>query len=104
MSETSTGTGKVVINRAMTLDGLIANNPGEGFDWGGGPRLARRMAPGDLAKVAAATGAMLVGRRTWDVGDEMEAAEPGSVDYPSPDRRSCSPTGRWTRPIRTSRS
>ena len=25
---------------------------------------------------------MLVGRRTWDVGDRMEAEEPGSVDYP----------------------
>ena len=25
---------------------------------------------------------MLVGRRTWEVGDRMEAEEPGSVDYP----------------------
>jgi hypothetical protein len=25
---------------------------------------------------------MLIGRRTWDVGDKMEAEEPGSVDYP----------------------
>ena len=30
----------------------------------------------------AATGAMLIGRRTWEVGDRMEAEEPGSVDYP----------------------
>ena len=26
--------------------------------------------------------AMLVGRRTWEVGERMEAEEPGSVDYP----------------------
>ena len=25
---------------------------------------------------------MLVGRRTWDVGDKMEVDEPGSYDYP----------------------
>jgi hypothetical protein len=25
---------------------------------------------------------MLVGRRTWEVGDRMEAEEPGSTDYP----------------------
>jgi dihydrofolate reductase len=25
---------------------------------------------------------MLIGRRTWDAGDKMEADEPGSVDYP----------------------
>jgi dihydrofolate reductase len=35
-----------------------------------------------MAEIAAATGAMLVGRRTWEVGDRMEAEEPGSVDYP----------------------
>ena len=40
------------------------------------------MAPDDFAQIAAATGAMLVGRRTWDVGDRMEAEKAGSVDYP----------------------
>jgi dihydrofolate reductase len=40
------------------------------------------VAPDDLAEVAAANGAMLVGRRTWDVGDRMAAEEPGSTDYP----------------------
>ena len=44
--------------------------------------LADFVAPDDFAEIAAATGAMLVGRRTWDVGDRMEAEEPGSVDYP----------------------
>jgi dihydrofolate reductase len=44
--------------------------------------MSRFVARDDLAVIAGATGAMLIGRRTWDAGDEMEAAEPGSVDYP----------------------
>jgi dihydrofolate reductase len=72
----SKATGKVVVNRAMSLDGFIAG-PGDEMGW------IRDLAPQeDTAKVAAATGAMLVGRRTWDVGDRMEADEPGSTDYP----------------------
>jgi dihydrofolate reductase len=72
----STATGKVVVNRAMSLDGFIAG-PGDEMGW------IRDLAPQeDTAKVAAATGAMLVGRRTWDVGARMEADEPGSTDYP----------------------
>jgi dihydrofolate reductase len=81
MSESSTGTGKVVVNRAMSLDGFIAA-PGDRMDWGGGRPLASFVAPEDFAEIAAATGAMLIGRRTWDVGSRMEAEEPGSVDYP----------------------
>ena len=73
--------GKVVVNRCMSLDGFIAG-PGDSMDWGGGRALADFVAPEDFAQVAAATGAMLVGRRTWDVGDKMEAEEPGSIDYP----------------------
>ena len=79
MSETSTG--RVVVNRSMSLDGFIAG-PGHTMDWGGGRPLADFVAPDDLAEIAAATGAMLIGRRTWDVGSKMEAEEPGSVDYP----------------------
>jgi len=76
------GTGKVVVNRSMSLDGFIAG-PGHAMDWGGGGRpLADFVAPGDLAKIAAATGSMLIGRRTWEVGDEMQAEDSGSVDYP----------------------
>ncbi len=72
----STATGKVVVNRAMSLDGFIAG-PGDAMDW------IRELIPQeDIAEVAEATGAMLVGRRTWDVGDRMEADEPGSTDYP----------------------
>ena len=73
--------GKVVVNRCMSLDGFIAG-PGDSMDWGGGRALADFVAPEDFTEVAAATGAMLIGRRTWDVGDKMEAEEPGSVDYP----------------------
>ena len=81
MSESSTGNGKVVVNRAMSLDGFIAA-PGHRMDWGGGRALATFVAPEDFAEIAAATGAMLIGRRTWDVGSKMEAEDPGSVDYP----------------------
>jgi dihydrofolate reductase len=73
--------GKVVVNRCMSLDGFIAG-PGHSMDWGGGRALADFVAPDDFAEIAAATGAMLVGRRTWDVGERMQTEEPGSVDYP----------------------
>ena len=73
--------GKVVVNRCMSLDGFIAG-PGDSMDWGGDRSLADFVAPDDLAEVAAATGAMLVGRRTWDVGDRMAAEEPDSIEYP----------------------
>jgi dihydrofolate reductase len=73
--------GKVVVNRAMSLDGFIAA-PGDVMDFCGGRPIADLVDPADFASVAAATGAMLVGRRTWEVGDRMEEERPGSVDYP----------------------
>jgi dihydrofolate reductase len=74
--------GKVVVNRSMSLDGFIAG-PGHAMDWGGGGRpLADFVALQDVAEIAGATGAMLIGRRTWDVGERIEAEDPGSVDYP----------------------
>jgi dihydrofolate reductase len=72
----ATGNGKVVVNRAMSLDGFIAG-PGDSMDWG-----PTHLPPDDVAAIAAETGAMLVGRRTWDVGAKMEAEDPGSTDYP----------------------
>jgi dihydrofolate reductase len=66
MSDPGSGTGKVVVNRAMSLDGFIAG-PGHTMDWN---RFTDFVAPDDIAAIAAATGAMLIGRRTWDVGDE----------------------------------
>jgi dihydrofolate reductase len=61
--------GKVVVNRSMSLDGFIAG-PGDTMDW-----IFDFVAPdaGWMAEVAAATGAMLVGRRTDEVGDRMDA-------------------------------
>ncbi len=83
MSETSTGNGQVVVNRSMSLDGFIAG-PGHAMvDYWGPGRIADFVAPEDVAEIAAATGAMLVGRRTWEVGSKMEAEQPGSP--PDPD-------------------
>ncbi len=81
MTDLRTEAGKVVVNRAMSLDGFIAA-PGHVMDWGAGRQLSDFVDADDFQEVAAATGAMLVGRRTSDVGDRMQAEEPGSVDYP----------------------
>ena len=81
MSDTSTGNGKVVVNRCMSLDGFIAAS-GHVMDWGAGRQLADFVGPDEFHEIAAATGAMLVGRRTAEVGERMEVEKPGSVDYP----------------------
>ena len=70
------GQGKVVVNRAMSLDGFIAG-PGDAMDW-----ILDVVPADDAAEVAASTGAMLIGRRTSDVGDRMAADDPDIVDYP----------------------
>jgi dihydrofolate reductase len=77
----STCTGKVVVNRSMSLDGFIAG-PDHTMDFGAGRQPGDFIPASDIREVAASTGAMLIGRRTADVGDRMEAEEPGSVDYP----------------------
>jgi dihydrofolate reductase len=71
--------GKVVVNRSISLDGLIAG-PGDAMDW-----VFDFMAPDEFPEVAAATGAILVGRRTYEVGKRMAAANPGDAGYPFPD-------------------
>ena len=71
----------MVVNRAMSLDGFIAA-PGDVVEWGAGRRLADFVGPELVREQAAATGAMLVGRRTSDVGARMEAEAPGSTEYP----------------------
>jgi dihydrofolate reductase len=73
--------GKVVVNRCVSIDGFIAG-PGDSMDFGGGLALSDLVAPQDLAAIASATGAMLVGRRTWEVGARMAAERPDSTDYP----------------------
>ena len=69
MSDTGAGTGKVVVNRAMSLDGFIAG-PGDSQDWIFD--FMTNDAPWQK-ETAAATGAMLVGRRTVEVGERREA-------------------------------
>ena len=76
MSDMSTGNGKVVVNRSMSLDGFIAG-PGHAMDW-----VFDFVAPDEFPEIAAATGAMLIGRRTYEVGNRMEADQAGSTDYP----------------------
>ena len=68
LSELSTGTGNVVVNRSMSLDGFIAG-PGDAMDW-----IFDFVAPDEFPEIAAATGAMLIGRRTYDVGNRMNVA------------------------------
>ena len=69
MSDTGIGGGKVVVNRAMSLDGFIAG-PGDAQDW-----IFDFMTNAEPWQIesAAATGAMLVGRRTVEVGKTREA-------------------------------
>ena len=72
----STAPGKVVVNRSMSLDGFIAA-PGDAMNW-----IFDFMAPDAFPEIAAATGAMLIGRRTYDVGKRMRLAdEAGGKDY-----------------------
>ena len=65
MSDTSTGNGKVVVNRAMSLDGFIAG-PNHAMDW-----ILDLMSAGADPEVMSATGAMLIGRGTYEVGKQM---------------------------------
>ncbi len=65
MSDTSTGPGKVVVNRAMSLDGFIAG-PDHAMDW-----ILDLMSAAADPEVMAATGAMLIGRGTYEVGKQM---------------------------------
>jgi len=74
--DTSTGNGKVVVNRAMSLDGFIAG-PGDAMNW-----IFDFMAPDAFPEIAAATGAMLIGRRTYEVAKrQREANKLGGKEY-----------------------
>jgi dihydrofolate reductase len=71
VGDTSTGNGKVVVNRAMSLDGFTAG-PGDAMDW-----ILDFMRAENFPEIMAATGAMLIGRRTYEVGKRL-AGEPGN--------------------------
>lgn len=62
MGDTGTGNGKVVVHRTMSLDGFIAG-PGHAMDW-----VFSYMAPDQFPEMITATGAILAGRRTYEVG------------------------------------
>jgi hypothetical protein len=76
MTDKSTGNGKVVVNRSMSLDGFIAG-PGHAMSW-----IFDFMAPDAFPEIAAATGAMLIGRRTYEVAKSLrDADELGGKEY-----------------------
>jgi dihydrofolate reductase len=54
--------GKVVVNRTMSLDGFVAG-PGDAMDW-----VFEFVTPDQIPDVMQATGAILCGRRSYDVG------------------------------------
>ena len=65
MSDTDAGLGKVVVNRAMSLDGFIAG-PDNAMDW-----VIEYTKDNPFPGVMSATGAMLIGRRTHEVAKRM---------------------------------
>ena len=80
--------GKVVVHRAMSLDGFIAG-PEHEMDW-----IFEHTAPGEGAEEAmAATGAMLSGRHTYDVG-QRSRRRPGSKRPAGRTSRCSGPTSR----------
>jgi hypothetical protein len=98
--DTSTGTGKVVVNRAMSPDGFTAG-PGDAMDW-----IFDYMRGGveeQFPEIMAATGAMLIGRRTCEAGKRL-AGEPGSEPGYDGGPSSSLPMSRRTRRTRRSRS
>ncbi|GAA1251936.1 dihydrofolate reductase family protein [Pseudonocardia aurantiaca] len=71
MSDTDADLGKVVVNRAMSLDGFIAG-PNNAMDW------VIEYNEYAFPEVMHATGAMLVGRGTHEVGKRMSSED---TDY-----------------------
>ena len=65
MSDRDAGLGKVVVNRSISLDGYIAG-PDDEMDWA-----VRYFKEDRFVEVMAATGAMLIGRRTYEVAKRM---------------------------------
>jgi dihydrofolate reductase len=74
MSDTDAGLGKVVVNRAMSLDGFIAG-PDNAMDW-----LFEYFRDDPFPEVMPATGAMLVGRGTHEVAKRMSPPEDADYD------------------------
>lgn len=73
--------GKVVVNRSVSVDGFIAG-PVFKRRWAGGKSPDHWIPRDTIVEIASETGAMLFGRGTSDFGDQLEAEEAGSVNYP----------------------
>ncbi|HJP88892.1 MAG TPA: dihydrofolate reductase family protein [Candidatus Limnocylindrales bacterium] len=73
--------GKVVVNRSVSVDGFIAG-PVFKRRWAGGKSPDQWIPRETIVEIASETGAMLFGRGTSDFGDQLEAEEAGSVNYP----------------------
>ena len=71
MSNTHAGLGKVVVNRAMSVDGFIAG-PDHAMSW-----IMEYLKDDLFPEVMAATGAMLVGRGTHEVAKRMSPENTG---------------------------
>ncbi|MFR9806267.1 dihydrofolate reductase family protein [Pseudonocardia sp. RS010] len=69
MSDADAGPGRVVVNRAMSLDGFVAG-PDDAMDW-----IFEHPDNDTFPEVMQATGAMLVGRGTHEVGKRMHTEE-----------------------------
>jgi dihydrofolate reductase len=71
---TGSRTGSVVIQAAMSVDGFIAG-PGDSMDW-----VFEFTAPASFPEIIAATGAMLSGRTSYEVG-ERDVGKPSGDAY-----------------------
>jgi len=65
--------GKVIVHRTMSLDGFIAG-PGDAMDWVFG-----YVASDDFPEMITSTGAILAGRRTYEVGRRDAGRESGEA-------------------------
>jgi dihydrofolate reductase len=74
MNDAGTAAGKVVVHRTMSLDGFIAG-PGDSMDW-----IFEYVSPDQAAEVMAATGAIIAGRRTYEVG-QRDTGKPSGEAY-----------------------
>ncbi|HTX81283.1 MAG TPA: dihydrofolate reductase family protein [Streptosporangiaceae bacterium] len=70
----TTSGGRVVVQAAMSLDGFIAG-PDHDMDW-----VFEFTTPDEFPDIVAATGAMLSGRRSYDVG-QRDAGKPSGEAY-----------------------
>jgi dihydrofolate reductase len=71
MSDNSAGLGKVVVNRAVSVDGFIAG-PDNAMDW-----VMEYLKDDPFPEVMPATGAMLIGRNTHEVAKGMSGTDGG---------------------------